>query len=175
MAERPIECSHCQKAIDVTYKELANGTSLCTQMCSDCPILEKKLHGKSESSNKPIASEEIPKLCCAICMTTLESIQTGNPLGCNHCYIVFEQPLLGKLLNENLLSPCIQQEIKELSSSTIHRGKTPHQPISIPFSNQLATLSEALNGALQKEQYEQAAWLRDQIKELKEKASERKE
>jgi protein arginine kinase activator len=37
---------------------------------------------------------------------------------------------------------------------------------------QLTTLNEALNEALEKEQYEQAAWLRDQIKEWKEKISE---
>jgi len=35
----------------------------------------------------------------------------------------------------------------------------------------MASLNEALNEALKRENYEQAAWLRDQIKNLKEEKS----
>ncbi len=166
--EKPVECGHCQKEGHVTYKEIANGISTCTEMCSDCPILAAKLHGESEVSTK--ASLAMPKLCCALCMTTLETIQTGNPLGCNHCYNVFEEPLLGKLITENRMPSFVKKEIQNNPSAPLHRGKSPKQALTIPLSNELATLSIALNEALQKEHYEQAAWLRDQIKQLKEKA-----
>lgn len=51
----------------------------------------------------------------------------------------------------------------------LHVGKTPNKPLTIPSSSRLKTLNEALNEALKKENYEQAAWIRDQIKDLTEK------
>ncbi len=174
MPERPIECIQCQKPIDVTYKEISLENTICTEMCSECPILAKKLHGQSTSPYKNEASKESIKVCCALCLTTIESIQTGNLLGCSLCYEVFDNLLIEKLIDENLLSSLIQKEIINKKPNPIHTGKSPKQSITIPFSNQAATLTAALSDAIQKEHYEQAAWLRDQIKELKEKENERK-
>ena len=174
MPERPIECTHCQKTTEVLYKEISNETTVCTEMCSECPILAKKLHGNSKSLVENTSRGEAPKLCCALCLTTIESIQTGNPLGCNLCYTIFEDLLIEKLTDENLISSSIQKEMKNNKQTVVHRGKFPNQSITIPLSNQLETLNSALNEALQKEHYEQAAWLRDQIKELKDTESERK-
>jgi len=53
----------------------------------------------------------------------------------------------------------------------LHLGKTPTKPVTIPTSSRLTALNEALNEALKKENYEQAAWIRDQIKALTEKGS----
>ncbi len=168
MAEKPVECSHCQKATVVTYKEMTNNLSNCTEMCSSCPILAKKLHGASQPPAQTNSSS--PLLHCALCMTTSETVQTGNPLGCNHCYSVFEELLLGKLLTEKSLSSASAKEILVSPSVLLHKGKSPTQSaIDIPLSNELSSLSIALNEAVAKEHYEQAAWLRDQIKELKEK------
>ena len=172
MAEKPVECSHCQKPTEVTYKEMANNISSCTEMCSDCPILAKKLHGASESPTPQNSSS--PLLHCALCMTTSETVQTGNPLGCNHCYMVFEDLLFEKLSSENNIPPFITKEILINPTAALHRGKSPTQALSIPLSNEVANLSVALNEAIAKEHYEQAAWLRDQIKELKEKTSDGK-
>jgi len=171
MTDKPIECNHCQKVADVIYKEIADENITCTKMCTECPILAKKLHGQSNLSSKRAYSEETPKLCCAHCMTTAESILTGEPLGCNLCYEVFEDLLINKLINEHRLPSLIQKEIESKKKTTLHRGKSPSQSISIPLSNEITTLSSALNDAIQKEHYEHAASLRDQIKELKEKDS----
>ena len=168
MAEKPIECNHCQKAADVIYKVIADENTSCTKMCSECPILDKKLYGQSDKGSKGTSSDEASRPCCAFCMTTTESIRAGEPLGCNLCYDIFEDLLIDKLMNEHKLPPLIQKEIKNNKGATLHRGKSPSQSISIPLSNQIVTLNAALNDALQKEHYEHAAWLRDQIKELKE-------
>ncbi|HEY5259392.1 MAG TPA: UvrB/UvrC motif-containing protein, partial [Rhabdochlamydiaceae bacterium] len=53
----------------------------------------------------------------------------------------------------------------------LHSGRSPQQSLHILPINQLSTLHDALNDALKKENYEQAAWLRDQIKALNEKAA----
>jgi protein arginine kinase activator len=166
MPEKPVECSHCQKPTQVTYKEMANNISSCTQMCSDCPILAKKLHGGIDSSIPK--NNTFPLLHCALCMTTSETVQTGNPLGCNHCYVVFEDLLLEKFVSENTLSKSTIKEFLVSPSTSLHKGKSPNQAATnIPLSNELSSLAVALSDAIQKEHYEQAAWLRDQIKELK--------
>lgn len=168
MPERPIECSHCQKPADITYKQIAQGTTACTQMCHECPILQKKLYGMPDASEGTALPGEVPSLCCAICMTTLESLQTGGALGCSHCYVVFEKPLLEKFLDHT-------DQFAENPFPLAHRGKTPQTSLPLSLPSQLETLSEALHAAVQKEQYEQAAWLRDQIKELKAKTREKQQ
>jgi len=136
------------------------------EMCSDCPVLAKKLHGGIDSSIPK--KNTFPLLHCALCMTTSETVQTGNPLGCNHCYVVFEDLLLEKLIHEKSISSSAAKEMIIHSSAPLHKGKSPNQAATnIPLSNELSSLSAALSDAIQKEHYEQAAWLRDQIKELK--------
>ncbi|MBX9923069.1 MAG: UvrB/UvrC motif-containing protein [Rhabdochlamydiaceae bacterium] len=159
MADKPLECTQCPNAICVTYKEISKNACTSVGMCSNCPILEKKLHGQLQTSSNP---ENIPKLYCTECLTTLESLEMGSSLGCNQCYANFDKPLLQKLIKEESLPSFFAEQ---LSNTQIHRGKSPHQAHTISPTQQLATLHEALNDALQKEQYEQAAWLRDQIKE----------
>ena len=47
-------------------------------------------------------------------------------------------------------------------------GRTPGQAVAINPSLKLLALHQALNETLSREDYEQAAWLRDQIKALTE-------
>ena len=175
MAERPVECSHCKKEITVSYKEVIGQAIFCTEMCSDCPILEQKLHGKPCPPSSDPWKEDASKLCCANCMTTLESVRTGNPLGCSNCYSVFCDVLLEELSSEKKLPLRVQKEIQAKRIASLHIGKTPHKPTTtIAPSSRLTALNEALNEALKRENYEQAAWLRDQIKELMDKSNDRK-
>lgn len=172
MAERPVECSHCKKAIACVYKEIARDVILVTDMCADCPILQQKLHGTEAPS---LATEKVTEadagLCCGNCRTTLESVKMGNPLGCSECYEVFSDLLISELIAADEIPSRIKKEIAQKKNQPLHIGKTPSKPLSIPSSSRLTALNEALNEALKKENYEQAAWLRDQIKDLKEKGA----
>lgn len=161
MAEKPLECTQCSNPICVTYKEISKNTCTNVGMCNHCPILAKKLHGQSKIPSTQTSSIQ---LYCGQCLTTLESVEMGNSLGCNQCYTIFDGPLLQKLIQEQCIPPFFR---KALVNTPLHRGKTPHQTHAISATHQLATLHEALEEALEKEQYEQAAWIRDQIKEWK--------
>ncbi|MBS0626967.1 MAG: UvrB/UvrC motif-containing protein [Verrucomicrobia bacterium] len=168
MTERPLECSHCKKHIKVIYKEVIGETIICSEMCQDCPILENKLHGRSQET-KSQTEEENTSLCCANCMTTLEAVKMGYPLGCSNCYSVFEDILIKELIDQDKLPPRLRKELLNKHSIPLHLGKSPGNTVTIPSSTRLTSLNEALNDALKKENYEQAAWLRDQIKEIMEK------
>jgi protein arginine kinase activator len=174
MAERPVECSHCKKPIKISYKEVIGEAVFCTDMCADCPIFQQKLHGQSVPVSPECWAEGETGLCCGNCLTTLESIKTGNPLGCSNCYAIFGDLLLGEMAASDHLPYRMKKEISSKKSLPVHIGKSPSKTLSIPASSRLTALNEALNEALKRENYEQAAWLRDQIKELMDNPNERK-
>ncbi|MGC1879323.1 MAG: UvrB/UvrC motif-containing protein, partial [Rhabdochlamydiaceae bacterium] len=172
MPERPVECSHCKKPIKVIYKEIVDNSIICTEMCADCPVLQQKLHGQmTEWKPREGLSEAEAGLCCGNCRTTLESIKMGNPLGCSECYAVFSDVLVSELIAGDKLPAQIKKEMISKKIQPLHLGKSPNKPLTIPSSSRLTALNEALNEALKKENYEQAAWLRDQIKALTEKGA----
>jgi protein arginine kinase activator len=73
---------------------------------------------------------------------------------------------------EEAIPTHLAKSISVKKNQTLHMGKSPHASMAPPASGRLTTLNEALNEALKKENYEQAAWLRDQIKALIEKEKE---
>lgn len=167
MAERPVECSHCKKGIKVVYKEIVDKSIVTTEMCADCPVLQQKLRGQTtELFPQPEGLIETEAgLCCGNCRTLLDSIKMGNPVGCSECYAVFADVLVSELIARGKLPAGWKK------NQPLHIGKAPNKPLTIPSSSRLTTLNEALNEALKKENYEQAAWIRDQIKDLKEKGA----
>ncbi|NGX37278.1 MAG: Protein-arginine kinase activator protein [Chlamydiae bacterium] len=169
MPERPVECSQCKKPAKVIYKEIIGKTTTTCEMCADCPVLLKKLHGISPEQTAEGKEEIGAGLYCGHCHTSLESIKMGNPIGCSQCYTIFEDLLVQELIAENKLPKGMESARR---NQPLHIGKTPDKPVNIPPSNRLTTLNEALNDALKKENYEEAAWLRDQIKELMGKKDE---
>ncbi len=170
MTERPVECSHCKKTISVEYKEITEDSTITTNMCSDCPLLERKLHGQANAT-APLEgwSEQQAGVCCGNCGTNLEWIKMGNTLGCPECYDVFSDVLLANLLETEKIPSRLKKRVKMKSHLPLHVGRSPHEEGGIAPSEQITSLSEALKEALKKENYEQAAWLRDQIKSLLEK------
>ena len=170
MVDRPVECTgHCKRPIKIVYKEIADGTMHVSEMCFECPVYEQKLHGEMRPTQALGSNEGGAGLYCNNCHTSLESVLTGNPLGCAECYAVFADVLLSTLLSEEALPTHLARNISAKKSQPLHMGKSPHASLTPPASGRLTTLNEALNEALKKENYEQAAWLRDQIKALIEK------
>lgn len=164
MSERPVECSQCKRLIKVVYKEIVSGTVTKTEMCADCPVLQEKLHGEKHETGKK-GSE----VCCGVCGTSLEAVRMGQPVGCSECYVVFNDFLVGELVATDSVPLSLHKKLSSHRTQVIHIGKSPTKPVDITLSSRLASLNEALNDALKRENYEQAAWLRDQIKALTEK------
>ena len=127
--------------------------------------LEQKLHGYSSKTASHESHVETG-VCCGNCRTTLESIKMGNPLGCSECYAVFVDILVTELTSMRKIPLQLLKAAKNRKNQTLHLGKSPNKSAKIPSSNRLVALNEALNDALKKENYEQAAWLRDQINDL---------
>ena len=87
---------------------------------------------------------------CPVCsMTKGEFIRLGKP-GCSNCYTVFESSM--------------KPLLKKIHSTTTHTGKV-YSPGATP-ENKIDQLKAQLKEAIEKEEYEKAARIRDEIKEM---------
>lgn len=163
IADRPLECSECKKQVTVHYTEIVGETIIQTCMCADCPELQKRLHGTPQWQAEGEGLEGAAGLACGNCGTSLDAVRMGADLGCCDCYDVFEDAIIHELISSKKIPPRIATGKK---STPIHIGRIPGESQQMTVSLRLLALNEALNETLKKEDYEQAAWLRDQIKAL---------
>jgi protein arginine kinase activator len=103
------------------------------------------------------AAEEIekggPTQKCPVCGFTQVDFKKTGRLGCSTCYLTFAEGL-GALL-------------KAMHKGTDHLGKVPeHAQRAAQLNDRMRNLSESLKKAVADENYETAASLRDQIKQL---------
>jgi protein arginine kinase activator len=103
------------------------------------------------------AAEEIEKGAttqkCPVCGFTQADFKKTGRLGCSTCYVTFAEGL-GSLL-------------KAMHKGTEHVGKVPqHASRAAALSDRMRNLNESLQKAVAEENYETAASLRDQIKQL---------
>lgn len=108
------------------------------------------------------ASQEIAQgsegdeLKCPRCGFTQADFKKNGRLGCSDCYVTFSEGL------ESLL--------KTMHKGTRHAGKVPaSMRRKTDFTDRLAQLDKKLKEAIQREDYEAAARIRDEMNEMKEK------
>lgn len=111
--------------------------------------------GKGET---PVAAASAGGEACPACGATLHDFRTSGRVGCAQCWITFEQPL--------------RDLLRRLHGATRHTGE-PYRPAD---TSQLtpselrqrdrAELREELRAAIEAEQFERAAELRDQLRVL---------
>ena len=126
----------------------------------DVPELVKET--KLELSNIE-GSEEVGDLTCSACGTGYEEFKKAGRLGCSQCYRAF--------------APQLERLLKRIHGASQHLGKGPivAQPEGVepltrdsqpPSADQLNQLRDELAKAVSEEAFEEAAQLRDRIREL---------
>jgi protein arginine kinase activator len=111
------------------------------------------------------AAEEIEKggssTRCPVCGFTQADFKKTGRLGCSSCYVAFAEGLNSLL--------------KAMHKGTAHVGKLPSRAQkTLVLSDRMKTLTEDLRKAVQEENYETAAALRDEIKQLESQLTESK-
>lgn len=167
MPDRPLECSECKKPGLVLYTEIVGDSVTRTTMCADCPQLQKKLYGKGKTDSLSPTIKVETALACAECGTSLEAINMGHDLGCVNCYEVFSDLLVDILYKEKKISKHLGATSR---TQPLHIGRTPGEVTEVSPTLRLIALNEALDETLIREDYEQAAMLRDQIEAIKKKS-----
>ena len=101
----------------------------------------------------PVAEQPVRvRQRCPNCGLSWADFKRLGQLGCSQCYETFERELIPVL--------------KRLHGATEHTGKQPHQKGESARRRTLERLREELRAAVEAEQYERAAQLRDQIRAL---------
>ena len=186
-------CEHCKmREATVKYVEVIGGVrsehNLCAQCASKLDIgqysalfdgefpLGKLLSGLLGVEDTEETEGRYAGVVCPTCKTTYEDFVKDSQFGCPDCYSVFD--------------PLISENIKHLQGSERHVGKRPGKPsydsglekndgrekkdeeCRISREEQIRLLQARLRDAVRREEFEDAAALRDQIKKLKEETSQ---
>jgi len=149
---------HLTEIIDEQMSEL----HLCEECARQKSIQMEQQFGLSDllaglaGFEKSTQEKEAVTLKCPNCALTYADFKKIGRLGCGQCYSSFKK-YLGPLL-------------KKIHGSSLHFGKSPVQMAKVLEKKMdVSSLRYKLQKAIEMEAFEEAAKIRDQIKELEKK------
>jgi protein arginine kinase activator len=155
------KCDKCGKLAAVHLTEIVDNQKIEKHLCDECAVAE----GIASKINVPISQlleefilhgntrETKEDAKCEVCGLTFAEFRKQQTLGCPNDYDAFA----------DLLTPLIERAQEGASH---HVGKAPQSAGQAQRrQNTILRLRAALRGAIAAEDYEQAARIRDQIKE----------
>ena len=159
-------CQNCNKnEANMHMKRIINGRAAEVHLCSDCARslgygeafsgfglglgeLFGELLGKGEGSANT-------SLHCHGCGKTFDEIVSDGKMGCAECYGVFYDKLLPSL--------------RRIHGKATHVGTKPVKNESVSYDSQIAELKQKLAVAVDEQNFELAAQIRDEINEISQK------
>ena len=152
---------HLTEIVDDQMTEL----HLCEECARQKSIQMEQQFGLSDllaglaEFEKPALQKEAVLLKCSNCDLTYTDFKKIGRLGCSECYSTFKK-YLGPLL-------------KRIHGSSLHLGKSPLKVTkALKKKIDLSSLRYELQKAIEREAFEEAAKIRDQIRELEKKQAQ---
>lgn len=165
------KCDQCEKEASVHEVNIRNGEKVERHLCADCaaelgiaaqshvPIADLFTNFITAQSAAQHGSKRAVQ--CPTCGMTYGDFRQGCLLGCADCYTAFEAQLSTLLERAH-------------DGATHHVGKVPHRMAgAIDRQERITLLRKQLADAIEAEEYERAAALRDQIAVTSKQTSER--
>jgi len=161
------KCSRCSKPATLHITELRDGVAQVLHLCESCA--QEYISNPAPTSNEGEEEEagaaadevleELDQLVCPNCGITFREFRSQGRLGCPQDYLAFERELLPLL--------------ESIHGETQHVGKCPRRaPHASQRQYQLIKLRSELRSAIESEDYEAAAKLRDRIQSLEKELAE---
>lgn len=169
-------CEKCKKNnASFFFEENINGKKRSMALCSACAeemqkngmlqgsespfdvfglssSIHDSLFGSLFTSPKKVMQIDKQKACPA-CGSTLEDFRKIGKAGCGECYKTFASEL--------------EATIRSIHGNAKHTGRAPARARAIlEKENELKNLREQLKASIENEEFEQAALLRDKIKNI---------
>lgn len=159
-----MQCERCGKNPAVIHlTQIVNNDTSTRHLCDSCAA-EMGLDAGGSSETAPLtdflaqmgkglpAGPASAAGTCEFCGLTMNDFKRTGRLGCPHCYAQFDQHLRGLL--------------RKLHGGTQHMGKVylPPDPRETDRAARVASLRRSLVRAVESEDFERAAVLRDQIR-----------
>lgn len=159
-------CENCGSTDAVVHlTQIVNNEMSTHHLCEKCAA-EKGLESTPDTSKTPLvdviaqmtqdsARETQPADSeCSFCGLTFDGFRQTGRLGCPHCYETFSDHL--------------PRLLRRIHGSTKHVGKVylPPDPTASDMEKRLEGLRRKLERAVQSEDFERAAEIRDQIRDM---------
>ena len=158
-------CENCKKNTATTHiRTVINGVVIEKNLCGYCAAQS----GYSKFVNNGFASMlaamfgdelatgNIRESRCACCGTRFSDIAETGKMGCSECYVTFKDKLIPYLKRVHGTTEHIGKKLNDAGSSLA--------PVTI--DSQKEALRNEMLKAVQNEDFEKAAYLRDEIKKL---------
>lgn len=164
-------CDLCKKNIATVHlTEIINDQMRELHLCESCARekgtemeqhfgLQDMLAGFADLAEEELAEDTGDRLKCSECEMSYRDFRKIGRLGCGNCYEVFKKKLFPIL--------------RRLHGSTRHVGKIPSR-MSQDVTDKLRTqeLKRKLQRAIEMEEFEEAAGIRDEIRRLERKVND---
>ena len=178
-------CEKCKKnTATVHYRYSENGNITEMHLCRECAKNEGLMQdngsattgfmspggifedyfGKAPFSalfgnNLPGKTLSVKQRVCPGCGLSESELRSGGKLGCEQCYSTFED--------------IVELMLKKMHLSSEYKGKTPEgTPEGMSLAGKIEKLRSDMQAAVEKQEYEEAAKIRDAIRQLENPNSE---
>lgn len=166
-------CDNChQRPAKYHVTHVVNGERTEEDLCEECALqkgdlsvalaplapLHQLLAGLLQGA-APVAPRTAQEVTCPSCGLRLSEFARTGMLGCADCYDTFAEAL--------------RPLVRRLQVSRRHNGKLPRRAAQgLARRRELTTLRDQLKAAVEKEEFERAAELRDRIRALERSESD---
>lgn len=152
-----MKCDKCQNEASFFYNETRGGKTRALSLCADCARAAGFLAGGAAKSLENdlysvlFGGKQSPAKTCKTCGKTWSAISASGTVGCAACYETFREELA--------------RSIRRMHGNTQHVGRVPAAQKEVrEGESRVAALREALKAAIASENFEEAAKLRDEIR-----------
>jgi protein arginine kinase activator len=171
-----MKCQQCEKPATFHITELSGGKPQELHLCETCaksylmqgdgpqvPVAPTLANVLAKQLKLGQAAEELARLdqrSCPVCGISFYEFRNQGRLGCPHDYVYFEKELTPLIAN--------------IHGETRHTGKRPRgHEAGTDDQTELIRLRREMEDAKQKEHYERAATIRDQIRDMEQQHKQR--
>lgn len=163
-------CEDCRKnEASMSMKQVINNQKIVLNLCSACakrrgftspikniPFPLADFLNSMVAGSTPELDSEMKSHSCPNCGLTYDKFAKTGRLGCGECFNTFRQPLADLL--------------RKIHGSNLHRGKRQSSTtVGMDSLKEEARLKDELKAAINNEDFERAAQIRDLIKDLQAK------
>ncbi len=165
------DCKSREAAVHLT--QIINNEKIALSLCSECAAA-RGFHSPLDNVPFPLADilagiagdtgmlgaeSEAEKLICEGCGLTFDQFTRQGRFGCGDCYSSFR--------------PRLESIMRKIHGASIHRGRNPQVAEGVVEDGQTLPIqeeeriSDELRKAIEMEDFERAAELRDRLKDLR--------
>lgn len=172
-----MKCEKCgEKEAIFFYEENINGEKRSYHLCRSCAESAGLIAKSKATAGEDLFSPLFPAgysnfigdifglpqnlgmqaKTCEACGSSWHMIAKSGKVGCPHCYGTFEEEL--------------ERSIRSIHGNVTHVGRAPAKDLAArEQKNRMANLKSALKAAIEAENFEEAARLRDEIRAIGDK------